>query len=130
LKGDTSHSLAPSYRNLFANVDKTVDADGYSNADPRFLKTITIAGLPLEEIPCIEVWDLNGVIFSSHSGRNADSSCTWNADYGDGFFKVSKYIIGDFSIICRFGGQLASTKDKSTLIFKFQSSTGKLTIFT
>jgi hypothetical protein len=78
----------------------------------------------LEEIPCVEVWDINGIIFSSHNGWNPDSSCTWNADYGDGFFKVSKFILGDFSVICRFGGNLANTKDKSTLIFKYQNTTG------
>jgi hypothetical protein len=126
LKGDPAHSLAPSYRNLFTNVDKIVDNDGYLNTEPKYLKTITVAGLPVEEIPCIEVWDLNGMIFSSHSGWNADSSCTWNADYGDGFFKISKFVLGDFSIICRFGGNLASTKDKSTLIFKYQNTTAFL----
>ena len=31
LKGDPNHSLAPSYRTLFENVDKTVDSDGYLN---------------------------------------------------------------------------------------------------
>ena len=50
--------------------------------------------------------------------------CTWNGDYGDGFYRISQDILGDFSIICRFGGHLASTKDKSTLIFKYQNSTG------
>lgn len=126
LKGDPAHTLAPSYRNLFTNVDKIVDNDGYANHDPRYLKTITIAGLPVEEIPCVEVWDINGMIFSSHTGWNADPSCTWNTDYGDGFFKISKFLLGDFSIICRFGGNLAGTKDKSTLIFKYQNTTAFL----
>ena len=31
LKGDPNHSLAPSYRTLFENVDKTVDGNGYLN---------------------------------------------------------------------------------------------------
>jgi len=124
LKGDPGHSLAPSYRNLFTNVDKTVDQDGYAVTDAKYLKTITIAGLPVEEIPCVEVADINGTLYSSHVGWHANSSCTWNPEYGDGFYKVSTNIIGDFSIICRFGGSLSNNKDRSTLIFKYQNSTG------
>jgi len=50
--------------------------------------------------------------------------CTWNGDFGDGFYRVSQPVLGDFSVICRFGGDLAATKDKTTLIFKYQNSTG------
>lgn len=126
LKNDTVHNLASSYRNLFANVDKAVDNNGYANINPLLLKTITITGLPLEEIPSIEVWDLNGLVFESHSGWRVSSACTWNPEYGDAFFKVALDIIGDFSVICSFGGNLANKRDKSTLIFKYQNSTGML----
>lgn len=93
---------------------------------PMYLKTLTVGGLPVEEIPCVEVWDLSGIVFASHVGLKPTSMCNWNAEYGDGLFKISQNIIGDFSIICRFGGHLASTKDKSTLIFKYQNSTAFL----
>jgi hypothetical protein len=43
-------------------VDRTVDNDGYENVYPLHLKTITIAGLPVEEIPCVEVYDLSGKV--------------------------------------------------------------------
>jgi hypothetical protein len=39
-----------------------VDNDGYENVYPLHLKTITIAGLPVEEIPCVEVYDLSGKV--------------------------------------------------------------------
>lgn len=126
LSTEASHSLAPSYRNLFINVDKTVDHDGFKNIESKFLRTITVAGLPVDDIPCIEVWDINGIIFSSHNGSKPSPSCTWNEEYSDGFYRVEKFVLGDFSITCRFGGQLAINKDKSTLIFKYQNSTGKL----
>ncbi len=126
LSPDISHSLSPSYRNLFVNVDKTVDNDGFLNTDARFLRTITVAGLPVDDIPCIEVWDLNGLIFSSHNGSKASSSCTWNEEYSDGFYRVEKFVLGDFTITCRFGGHLAANKDKSTLILKYQNTTGPL----
>ena len=31
---------------------------------------------------------------------------------------------GDFSVMCRFGGHHAMTRDKTTLIFKYQNNTG------
>jgi len=62
LKCDPNNSLAPSYKTLFDNVDRTVDCDGYENTLPLHLKTITIAGLPVEDIPCLEVWDLSGKV--------------------------------------------------------------------
>lgn len=116
--------MAASYSNLFKNVDKVVDRDGFINDGPLFLKSITIMGLPLEETPCLEVWDASGLTYTSHVGANVDRSCSWNSDSGDGFFRVSQYVIGDFSVVCRFGGQAAVTKDKSSLIFKYQNSTG------
>lgn len=94
------------------------------NVDSRFLRTITVAGLPVDDIPCIEVWDMNGIIFSSHHGSKPSASCSWNEEYSDGFYRVEKFVLGDFSIICRFGGLLAINKDKSTLIFKYQNTTG------
>lgn len=62
LKCDPQNSLAPSYRTLFRNVDLTVDNDGYENVLPLHLKSVAIAGLPTEEIPCLEVWDLSGKV--------------------------------------------------------------------
>lgn len=44
LKDDPRRSLAPSYRTLFENVDKTVEHQGYTNIYPLHLKTINIAG--------------------------------------------------------------------------------------
>ncbi len=78
----------------------------------------------MDEIPCVELYDLNGLVFASHTGYKHTNDCTWNSEYGDGFFRVSRDILGDFALICRFGGHLATNKDKSTLIFKYQNSTG------
>ncbi len=126
MKCDPIHTLAPSYSNLFVNVDKIIERNGYLNNDPLYLKTITISGLNVEEAPCFEIWDGSGLRYSSHIGFHTDStSCSWNSESGDGFFKISQYIVGDFSVVCRFGGHLATTKDKSTLIFKYQNTTGK-----
>jgi hypothetical protein len=55
LKSDRTHSLAPSYRTLFENVDKVVDHEGYANRKALHLKALTVTGLPVEDMPCIEV---------------------------------------------------------------------------
>jgi hypothetical protein len=118
-------TLAPSYRILFENVDKTVDTGGYPNRHPVHLKCLAISGLPVDEIPCVEVWDMHGMVFNSHAGWKSTNKCTWSSEYGDGFFRVSHDILGDFSVMCRFGGHHALTRDKTTLIFKYQNNTGK-----
>jgi hypothetical protein len=102
---------------------------GFPNSEPLHLKCISISGLPVDEIPCVEVWDTQGNIFNSHNGMVGNSNCTWSGEYGDGFFKIEKNLIGDFSIMCRFGGKHAVTRDKTTLIFKYQNSTGIRQIF-
>jgi hypothetical protein len=57
-----------------------VDNDGYENVYPLHLKTITIAGLPVEEIPCVEVYDLSGkvIVFGVVVG-----GYLWNGEGGD-----------------------------------------------
>ena len=118
-------TLAPSYRILFENVDKTVDNCGYPNRHPLHLKCLAISGLPVDEIPCVEVWDMHGLVFNSHAEWKSTNKCTWSSEYGDGFFRVSHDILGDFSVMCRFGGHHALTRDKTTLIFKYQNNTGE-----
>lgn len=64
-------------------------------------------------------------VFGSHVGWKSTGMCTWDPEYGDGYFQIDQNILGDFAIICRFGGQLANTREKSTLIFKYQNTTGE-----
>ena len=64
-------------------------------------------------------------VFGSHVGWKHTSMCTWDSEYGDGYFQVDQNILGDFAIVCKFGGQLANSKDKSTVIFKYQNTTGE-----
>ena len=122
---DVVPSLNPSYRILFENVDKAVEQGDYPNPFPLHLKCLAISSLPVEDVPCVEVWDRRGLVFSSHAGDApvADRS-NWSAEFGDGFFHVDSDIVGDFSVMCRFGGSHALIRDKSTLIFRYQNSTG------
>lgn len=106
-------------------MDNTVDHGGYLNHDAIILKTITVAGLPLDDVPVVELWDSSGRIFISHNGWKPSKMCTWDNEHGDGFFRASGRILGDFLIICRFGGDMASKRDLSTVIFQYQDNTGK-----
>ena len=126
LQSDTKPVLAPSYRILFENIDKAVDHGGYPNPQPMHLKCIAVSGLPVDEIPCVEVWDMAGQLFASHVQWKHTNKCTWSADYGDGFFRVAQDLQGDFSVLVRFGGHHALTRDKTTLIFKYQNSSAFL----
>ncbi len=129
---DGKPSLAPSYRALFENIDNVINYGGYPNLEPLYLKSVTIFGLPVDEIPCLEIWATDKIVFSSHvvSGtiNKATNKCQWNSEFGDGSFRVSQDILGDFSVICRFGGEYAKKRDKTTLIFKYQNNTGFSTI--
>ena len=87
------------------------------------MKFIALSGLPAEEIPIIEVRDMQGLVFNSHQCSEC-SKPTWSSEFGDGSFQVSQDIIGDFAITCRFGGNFTLIKDKTTLIFTYQNNTG------
>jgi hypothetical protein len=88
LRGDPDHSLAPSYRIFFENVDRVTDNKGYRNSEPLHIKTLTITGLPVESLPCVDIFDTNGPVWSSHISYKQTNMCTWNQEYGDGFYKV------------------------------------------
>ena len=89
------------------------------------LKYIAISGLPADEVPIIEVRDMQGLVFNSHQCLES-ARPTWSSEYGDGSFQVSHDILGDFAITCRFGGGFAMVKDKTTLIFTYQNNTGAM----
>lgn len=126
---DSSYSLTNSYKTLFKNIDYFTD-DKCNNNNPKYLKVITLSGLPVEEIPFIEIYsvDYNNknisesvskLVYTSHSDLTL---CRWMSEEGEGFFRVGIHLTGDFMIVCRFGGELAEQRDKSTLIFKYQNS--------
>ena len=78
--------LSPSYRIFFENIDKTM----LENVNPNtykpkiiYLNTIAIKGVPVDEIPCIEVLDINGIVFTSHnSAISVKRECNWTSDLG------------------------------------------------
>lgn len=69
---------------------------------------------------------MNGLIFTSHHGLEIKDGCGWSAEYGDGSFQVSHDMLGDFTVICRFGANHVLKKDVTTLIFTYKNSTAFL----
>lgn len=63
-------------------------------------------------------------VFASHMGLKHTPMCTWDAENGGGYYQVSRNVLGDFVVVCRFGGQLAKDDSKSMMIFKYQNTTG------
>ena len=63
---DAKPNLAPSYRLLFDNIDRAIEHGGYPSVEPLHLKSVAISGLPVDEIPCLELWDMNGQVYSIH----------------------------------------------------------------
>mmetsp|Transcript_3581 Transcript_3581/g.5570 ORF Transcript_3581/g.5570 Transcript_3581/m.5570 type:complete len:1660 (+) Transcript_3581:100-5079(+) len=127
VRADETPTLPPSYRILFENVDRSTDHGGSPNPFPLHLECLVISGLPVDDLPCVEIWDMSGLVFNSHNGMaHSASRCTWSSEFADGCFKISADIVGDFSVMCRFGGPHALTRNKTTLIFKYQNSTAFL----
>jgi hypothetical protein len=69
---------------------------------------------------------MNGLVFTSHNGLDIKDACSWSAEYGDGSFQVSHDMLGDFTVICRFGAKHAIKKDFTTVIFTYKNSTAFL----
>lgn len=130
LETSTMPVLAPSYRQFFDNIDSSMDMEGEDTSPKRLhLKSLTVAGLPVDDKPCVEVLTPDGIVFSSYPLNGVPvnkKESIWSSEFGDGIFRIGQDIIGDFSIICRFGGTHLKTRDHTTLIFKYQHNTGRL----
>ena len=127
--------LSPAYNTLFTNFDMLVNQHG-SLPNPSQtvqLCEIVITGLPMEDTPSIEIYDVcNGLVYQSHDylGDSAAEylcreQCIWSGEYGNGSYVLTNCVLtSDFAIVCRFGGEYASVKDRTTLIFKYQNHAG------
>jgi hypothetical protein len=125
--------LSPSYCIFFQNFDLVVDRNGrFPNPSHCIhLTSVSISGLPVDELPSVEIWDsCRGLVFASHACTDGDgdcdlvptAQCSWSDQFGDGLFRASCDILSDFAVICRFGGEHARIRDKTTLIYKYQNN--------
>ncbi|KAL3923123.1 MAG: hypothetical protein SGILL_001834 [Bacillariaceae sp.] len=136
--------IPPSLRRFFCQFDDILDHGGFLNRKPLLLKAIALQGLPVEDEPCIDIWDSSKRhVFSSHpemwredlylqhqthlfDGNNRPVS-KWLDE--DGFYKVNIMLDGDFLLLCRFGGDFAqetTVHDPTKILFRYANNTGCL----
>jgi len=133
----TWKQLPPSLRLFFQQFDTALNIGGYLNRKPLLLRAIALQGVPVEDKPCLDIWDSSQRhVYSSHpeiwasnstSHRNLSTSSQWIDE--EGFYKVDVCLDGDFLMLCRFGGGFAkdtATHDPSKILFRYSNNTGFL----
>ena len=92
------------------------------------LKSIAISGVPVDDIPCIDIWSTQTKIYSSvHEEDDGDKDYSNDQHWDDeeGFYKINAKVLGDFVILCRFGGEYKhDVNDPTKVLFRYANSTG------
>ena len=122
-----ANSLPPSVITFFNNFNGLVETEMWPTADPLTLKSVLVEGVPVEDLPVLDVYDFSGILYSSHDGGNV-SQHDWQADEGQ-IYRIGKAIDGDFYISCRFGGEHAyDVRDERNYLFRYSNSTRFLAV--
>ncbi|CAJ1948777.1 unnamed protein product [Cylindrotheca closterium] len=133
----TWKQLPPTLRLFFRQFDTALNIGGYLNRKPLLLRAIALQGVPVEDKPCLDIWDSSQrLVYSSHpeiwasdstSPRNSSALSQWIDE--EGFYKVDVCLDGDFLLLCRFGGDFAkdtAMHDPSKILFRYSNNTGFL----
>lgn len=131
--------VPPSLKLFFHQFDKVLDLGCFLNRKPLLLRAIALQGVPVEDQPCLDIWDSSQQhVYSSHPEMwQHDTSlqrCVANkqgSQWADeeGFYKVNAIIDGEFLLLCRFGGDFAretNIHDPSKILFRYTNTTGFL----
>ena len=141
---DVAELIPPSLLELFRNFDDMIELRTWPNAHSLYLRAVALQGVPVEDLPVLEIWDgAKGRIYSSHEegigetsgGKDADASCTsygrigppaqWAEDRG--FYLVDKALSDEFTILCRFGGKYSGDAiDQTKVLFRYANHAGFL----
>jgi len=132
--------IPPTLKTLFVNFDAMVECGGAIQRERLVLRAVTLQGLPVEDMPRVDIWDERGLVFTSHSRKsggdhesedgNHDSNgekktMKWADE--DAYYRVNKIILGDFLLLCRFGGEYAhDTDDPTKVILRYRNNTSFL----
>ena len=118
-----AEQIPPSLRSFFRNFDDCVELGGFPQPQQLLLCAVKVDGVPVDDMPIIDIWDCNQQIYCS--SEVDDSNLEWSEETG--FYKVNKKILGDFVVLCRFGGQFKNDRDDSSkVLFRYANSTGFL----
>ena len=120
--------VPPSIHRFFRNFDIALDVGSFPSTKPVLLKYILVRGMPVEDLPCIDLWDTSrGHFFASH--REPEANRAWEGEDGRGLYRVAQVLSGDFYIVCRFGGAWSGiTRDPSKILFRYANSTAVLAV--
>jgi len=121
------NNLPPSVQTFFINFNNLVETERRPNASPLFLKNILVEGVPVEELPCMDLYDEKGIIYCSHVGN--EDQHIWAPEDGQGLYKVEIGVSGDFYLACRFGGEHAyDCQSSRNYLFRYSNSTRFLAV--
>ena len=138
-QNDISSYIPPSLRRFFTNFDTLVTSKQYPHPEILILTNIQLQGVPVDDMPCIDIWEHgNNIerkrIYTSHNstiiddnndneGSNNDDENNNNNNWEDeeGYYKLSNIILKqDFTLVCRFGGEFAcDADDPSKVLFRY-----------
>jgi hypothetical protein len=127
---DIDDLVPPSLKTLFVNFNSLVECGGAIRKEKLLLRAVTLQGLPVEDMPRVDIWDKGGLIFSSHDDEKREEvdekddkiSNIWADD--DAFYRVNKRVLGDFLLLARFGGEFAhDTDDPTKVILRYANNT-------
>lgn len=129
--------LPPSYRIFFENFDKLMNTNYNFKSklsNDYYLSDLAITGCPVDQLPSIEIWDsIGGLVFHSHEegnytwGVNLAAPCIFSNQTCRSYYSTNCKLLSDFVIICRFGEAPSYSKQKATVIFRYQNNAYFLT---
>eukprot|EP00956_Cyclotella_meneghiniana_P007028 scaffold9485_cov69-Cyclotella_meneghiniana.AAC.5 len=120
---DMAGHIPPSLRQFFKNFDEVVRSKRYPHPEPLLLKRVLLQGVPVDDMPCIDIWEHGDVarhqVYSSHDDITLNE---WDDD--EGCYNIGQILNRDFSLVCRFGGMFAQDADDPTkVLFRYVNST-------
>jgi hypothetical protein len=134
--------LPPSVHLFFRQFDSVLELGRFLNRKPLLLRAIALQGIPVEDKPCLDIWDSSQRhVYSSHAEMwqspkmqchnttmNNNNTSQWADE--EGFYKVNVVLDGDFLVLCRFGGDFVdkdvNRHDPTKLLFRYTNTTGFL----
>ena len=128
--------IPPSLKLFFEQFDRALQLGGFLNRKPLLLRAIMLQGVPVEDQPCVDIWDSSQKhVYSSHPPvstntplNNKKPTSQWVDE--EGFYRINVVLDGEFLVLCRFGGvsaQLSKEQhihDPSKILFRYTNTTG------
>jgi hypothetical protein len=119
---DISSHIPPSLRQFFSNFDELVSRMEYPHPRPLMLQSIQLQGVPVDDMPCVDIFEYGDVmkqqIYSSHDDTSLNE---WDDE--EGTYKIGQLLCQDFTLVCRFGGEFAGDdQDPSKVLFRYVNS--------